>query len=195
MARKRYNKKTKVTQPSTPVTAEGSLDWSRVAIPRVAQDKQTRTLPQAVFADQETPALAVMLIAVSFFGIVFSTRWAPLLLAALVLASLLERRMRDNNWMLAQALLASALCLLSWPLINNIVVSTNTSVTAAVIIALMSFVGALWLVGNITRAASLLYNQFSLRCGLYAVGVACQSLAVLVMLLGAVQLGVYALSL
>lgn len=195
MAKKRPNKKNKITKPQTPVTAEGSLDWRRVSLPRLAQDKQLRGLPQATLADQEVPTLAGLLIAVALGGIVFTTKFSPLLLALLVLVSLIDRRMRDNNWMLLQALLASVMCLACWPLIGEIVVSTSHSLTTLALVTLAAFTGALWLVGNVTRAASLLYDRPFTRTGLYAAGVACQSLSLLVLLLGVIQLGTYVTSL
>lgn len=192
MARKRPRKK---KTPDSPITPEGGLNWNRVQIPAVASARDQKTLPGATLADQEVPVLAGSLIVMCFFGIVFTTRWAPLLLAVLVLASLIDRRMRENNWMLLQALLASALCLACWPLITQIVVSANASLTVIAVVTLVAFICALWFTGNITRAASLLHEQLLLRSGLYAVGVACQSLALLVLLLGVWQLGMYIFSL
>jgi len=158
-------------------------------MPRVSQPSELElTLPEATLRDQELPALAWLLGIISFFGIVFSTSWSPVLLAVLAAVTLLDQKIRENKWAVLQVCLAVILCLACWPLIDQVKAITTLSMNQLAAITLVVFAGALWLTGIVTRRASLLQNTLFSRTGLYSIGVACQSLSVVVMFVGIIQL-------
>ena len=174
----------------SPINQQGILNWNSVAIPRIGTIKENPLMTQAVMRDQESAALAWLFITVTFLGIIFSTQWSPLLLSLLVGASLIDKRMREDNRVVMQAALAALLSLACWPLIMQVSSLTNISLSDTAIITLAVFSAALWLVGVTCRRASNIQTRLFTQLGLYSAGIACQALSLIVVFLGAISLAV-----
>jgi len=168
------------------VNAAGLLDWQSVRL--VLPGKARLMSPPALTAADLDPAWRGVLFAfISFFGLVFSGRWSLVCMALLAAALLLDKRVRGNTALLWRAAVASILSLCLLPVVSSLPTDLprlDQSLSGMLLIGLFAI--ALWLLGVVSRCAASLQDKPFPRSGLYGIGVACQSLAVFLVLVALV---------
>jgi hypothetical protein len=168
------------------VNAAGLLDWRSVRL--VLPGKARLISPPALTAADLSPAWRGVLFAfIGFFGLVSSGRWSLVCMALLAAALLLDKRVRGNTALLWRAATASILSLCLLPVVSSLPTDLprlDQSLSGMLLVGLFAI--ALWLLGVVSRCAASLQEKPFPRSGLYGIGVACQSLAVFLVLVALV---------
>ena len=168
------------------VNAAGLLDWQSVRL--VLPGKARLMSPPALTAADLSPAWRGVLFAfIGFFGLVSSGRWSLVCMALLAAALLLDKRVRGNTALLWRAATASILSLCLLPVVSSLPTDLprlDQSLSGMLLVGLFAI--ALWLLGVVSRCAASLQEKPFPRSGLYGIGIACQSLAVFLVLVALV---------
>lgn len=179
-------KKKRRSAQLTPVTANGTLDWNKVDL-KLPPSKDGKQLKAMTSGDLENPALGIFSVVMCLIGIVFTGRWSLLLLAVLAAVLMIDPRVRDRRQLLIKCVVGSALAVACLPLVSRLpdsLPSINESLLGSVVV--LMFAASLWLIGGAARQASTLQDRPFPQVGLYSVGMACQVLCCIVLMLAAV---------
>lgn len=179
-------KKKRRSAQLTPVSANGTLDWNKVNL-KLPPDKERKQLKAMTSGDLMNPGLGIFSVCMCLIGIVFTGRWSLLLLAVLAAVLMIDPRVRDRRQLLIKCVTGSALAIACLPLVSRLpdsLPSINESLLGSVVVIM--FATSLWLIGGAARQASRLQDRPFPQVGLYSVGMACQVLCCIVLVLAAV---------
>lgn len=180
-------KKSSVTnQKNSPLTSSGVLDWSSVNL-HLPVKKSTQSPPALTSSQLLHPGLGIFSVVMCLIGITLTGRWSLLLLAVLAAVLMIDPRVRMNKNLLVRCAVGSVLAIACLPLVSRLpenLPNLNESLLGSGVLIMFSI--SLWLIGNAARRVASMQDRPFPQVGLYSIGMACQVLCVIVVLLGAV---------